>query len=305
MACVLLTPACGTDSISIRCLGTCLLPCQRVAHCSETVDFCIGKQQQYLVMSLCPPSIRTIKHLGHDYRFVRVWIPMAKAQEASHGGGLTREICIAFKNAAHVPRTVCRRFGFRALHQCKRTALLQSVPAVSDWTREGGHFGSHLASARAKQVVLDSCSLTKRHRLNNFCLWSFERLTLPFSRSGSYVVLSGSSSKRRRLHPFPGLHRPQTKSLGSARVFVTRARVNCRSVMVVLGLATSEECGSSPAWHPVSCMRLRQAPVGLTSSGPRVVDGRTLTTNTEAVRHVLEPSQPPRLNSPHSSVAAV
>ena len=26
----------------------------------------------------------------------------------------------------HVPRIVCRRFGFRALHQCKRTALHQS-----------------------------------------------------------------------------------------------------------------------------------------------------------------------------------
>ena len=61
----------------------------------------------------------------------------------------------------------CRRFAFRALHQCARTAFLQSatgcseqsVPAVRDCTYEGGHFTSHLASARATQVVYDRCSL--------------------------------------------------------------------------------------------------------------------------------------------------
>ena len=74
-------------------------------------------------------------------------------------------------------------------------------------------------------------------------------MTFLFSCAGSFVVLSGSSSNRRQLHPFSRLHRPQTKSLGGASVFVTRARVNCPSVMVVLGLATSEECGSSPVWH--------------------------------------------------------
>ena len=35
----------------------------------------------------------------------------------------------------------------------------QSVSAVSNCTHEGGHLTSHLASARGKQVVHDSCSL--------------------------------------------------------------------------------------------------------------------------------------------------
>ena len=35
----------------------------------------------------------------------------------------------------------------------------QSVPAVSNCTHEGGHLTSHFASARAKQIVHDSCSL--------------------------------------------------------------------------------------------------------------------------------------------------
>ena len=114
---------------------------------------------------------------------------------------MTQEIHIAFKNTAsqqkvaivpiaspthpvfHVLRTVCRRYGFRALHQRKRTALLQSdtgilvwamwcgeqsVDAVSNWTREGGHLGSHPAAARAKQVIHDSCSVIKRQKLSRF-----------------------------------------------------------------------------------------------------------------------------------------
>ena len=32
--------------------------------------------------------------------------------------------------AFRVPCSVCRRFGFRALHQCQRTALLQSDTGV-------------------------------------------------------------------------------------------------------------------------------------------------------------------------------
>ena len=40
------------DSLSLRCLDTCCFPCQTVARCSETVDYCIVKQRQSLVMSL-------------------------------------------------------------------------------------------------------------------------------------------------------------------------------------------------------------------------------------------------------------
>ena len=96
-------------------------------------------------MSLCPfisPHCQT--HLGHGYRFCVALEKMAKAHVASHGFGLTPEICIALATKGgscyfsafeaflamptpvfHALRTVCRRFGFRALHQCQTTALLQ------------------------------------------------------------------------------------------------------------------------------------------------------------------------------------
>ena len=67
----------------------------------------------------------------------------------------------------HVLWTVCR-FGFRALHQCKKTADLQSdtgfwfgrcrVASSLELQARRGRLSSHLALALAKQVVYDSCS---------------------------------------------------------------------------------------------------------------------------------------------------
>ena len=62
-----------------------LLVCQTVARCLETVDCCIVNRRQYLVMSLCPPSVHPVKHLRHDHRFVWVWRQVAKTYAASHG----------------------------------------------------------------------------------------------------------------------------------------------------------------------------------------------------------------------------
>ena len=151
----------------------------------------------------CPlflPSVHTVKHLGHDYGFAWVLETNGESVRGISWVGLTRGDLHRFEKHCfnnkrwqlfsyrfrrifrvcppnpvfHVPCTVCRRFGFRALHQCQRTVFLQSdtgglvwaiscrklsVPAVSNCTCEGRHHTSHLGSARALQVVHDSCSL--------------------------------------------------------------------------------------------------------------------------------------------------
>ena len=68
----LLTPPRGTDSLSSRCLDTCCFVARQLLIARKPWIRCIIKQQQLLVLS-CHPAGHTAEHLGHDYRFVRVW----------------------------------------------------------------------------------------------------------------------------------------------------------------------------------------------------------------------------------------
>ena len=151
--------------------------------------------------SLCLPSDHTVKHLGHDYRFCVGMETDGENELGFSWGGLTQEIYIALKTHCltnrrwqlyllafeaffalptspvfHVPCTVCRRVGFRTLHRCQSTALLQSptgslvqamwcsaqsVPAVSDCTYEGGHITSHLASPGQESCSRQLFSLSR------------------------------------------------------------------------------------------------------------------------------------------------
>ena len=148
--------------------------------------------------SLCLPSDHTVKHLGHDYRFCVGMETDGENELGFSWGGLTQEIYIALKTHCltnrrwqlyllafeaffalptspvfHVPCTVCRRVGFRTLHRCQSTALLQSPTGV--WFRRCGVARSLFPQSRtartkvatsraillhqAKKVVHDSCSL--------------------------------------------------------------------------------------------------------------------------------------------------
>ena len=114
------------------------------------MDYCIIKQQQHLVISLCPTAVHAVKHLGHDCRLVLVWRQMAKTNRAHHGVERLKRLTslcktllhdrrwqlflLAFKAFFALPTSQCSTylglffdvFGFRALHTCQRTALVQS-----------------------------------------------------------------------------------------------------------------------------------------------------------------------------------
>ena len=62
----------------------------------ETLNYCTVKQQQHLVLSLCPPSVHTVQYVCHDCRFVWVWTRGENALNLSWSG-LTQEIDIAVK----------------------------------------------------------------------------------------------------------------------------------------------------------------------------------------------------------------
>ena len=75
-----------------------------MARCSETVDYCIAKQQQLSIMSLCPPAGHIVKHLGHDNRFISVWRQMTKMNWASHGMGWLKRSTSLRKTLNHNKR---------------------------------------------------------------------------------------------------------------------------------------------------------------------------------------------------------
>ena len=187
-----LTPSRATDSLSIRCLHICCFLARQMHVARE----------RWIIVSSSSSNNWSCPSVLHLVTLSNTWVMTTdlcgygetwrKHTRLLMRSGLTQEIYIALKKTLlhnkrlqlfllafeafftlpthpvfHVPSTVCRRFGFRAFHQCKRTALLQSigilvwavwcseqsVPAVSNCTHEGGHLTSHLASALSKQDV--------------------------------------------------------------------------------------------------------------------------------------------------------
>ena len=136
----LLTPPRGTDRLSIRCLFTC---------CSLVRQLHVPRPwNKSASSSNGPVPLSSSSHRDRD-RFLGVWWQVAKTNWASHGidsrdRHRCAKHCLTTKGGNcssshkkhfsrcpprpvfHVPCIVCRRFGFRALHQCWRTALLQS-----------------------------------------------------------------------------------------------------------------------------------------------------------------------------------
>ena len=144
----LLTPPRGTDSLSIRCLDTCCFLARqlRVARKPWTVNIWLCPSVLHLstlsntwamTTDLCGNGDKWRKRTG----FLMWWTDSRDRHRfekhclTTKGGNYSfshsRLFALPSHPVFHVPRIVCRRLGFRTLHQCQRTALLQSDTGFS------------------------------------------------------------------------------------------------------------------------------------------------------------------------------
>ena len=181
----LLTPPRGMDSPSLRCLDTC---------CFLAKQLHVARKPWIIVLSSnsnfwsCPSVLQLVtlpniwamtpdlRGYGDKWRtrigLLMGWIDSRDRHRFAKHCFTTKgwqmflhafRALFALRTLPvfHAPCTVYQRFGFRALHQCQRTVLLQSDSGFcfgrcgvagslfSNCTHEGGHLTSHLASARA------------------------------------------------------------------------------------------------------------------------------------------------------------